>query len=318
MATLHYTLNDYIAYVFASQKKRLLVEGADDYRLFSRLIYAFTKNEGKIEIDDASCLIGFEQAIANREKVEMACMLIKDKRFSTKLTGFVDREHRDFALSPKLQDQIKNHRVDGRLVWSRGHSVENYYFDFETLRAPISSLSPTRYQQVALDMFEKNFEGIIRMACSSSLLGLEMGNFQIIKSSISWNVFDVDDGEISLNTNTLKKELEKKNVRSETIQIITDRYPYWRGLVNMADFDVVRWACHGHIGLSFIWSTYKRLVYEVSLKDGTQRPEREVERALDAKEEIRFIACAQNWIKRALGNETVFPYELLELLEITN
>lgn len=316
MAILQYTINDYIAYVFASRKKRLLVEGNDDYQLFTRLIHTITKGESEVEVDDASCLIGFDHPVANREKVELACNLVKGKSFSAKLTGFVDREFREFVLAPELQDNVKGHRVDGRLVWTRGHSVENYYFDFATLHSPISSLSSTRYQQLALGLFEKNFEWIIRMACVSSLIGMEIGNFQIIRSNISWGIFDVNDDKIILNLKAFEKELISRNVRTEIIQQITSRYTYWEELVNRADFDIVRWACHGHIGLSFIWAVYKRLVFEVGRRRGIQRPEREVDRALEAKEEIRFITCAQKWIERALGNEEVFPYQVLQLLEI--
>lgn len=316
MATLQFTINDYVAYVFASHKKRLLVEGNDDYQLFTRLIHAVTKGESGIEIDDASCLIGFDRPVANREKVELVCDLIRGKPFSAKLTGFVDREFREFVFTPELQDNIKDHHVDGRLVWTRGHSVENYYFDFSTLQSPISALSSTRYQQLALELFERNFEWIIRMACVSSFLGMELGNFQIIRSNVSWQVFDIIEEKIVLNVGAFEKALKAKNVRSETIQQITSRYSYWEELVSRADFDIVRWACHGHIGLSFIWSTYKRFVFEVGQRRGIQRPEREVDRALEAKEEIRFITCAQNWIERALGNEGVFPYQLLQMLDI--
>lgn len=317
MSALQYTLNDYILYIFASHKRRLLVEGSDDFRLFSRLIYTFSKESNQIEIDDASSLIGFDHPISNREKVEMVCELVKGKSFSNKLTGFVDREFREFTLEPNLGDSLKAHRVDSRLVWTRGHSVENYYFEFENLCDPISTLSTARYHRFALNIFERNFERIIRMACVSSLLGLEVGNYQIIRNNISWKIFDVNEDIINLNLNAFEQALRAKDVREEFIQLITSRYSYWEELVNKAEFDIVRWLCHGHIGLTFIWSTYKRLIYEVSRDQGNPRPEREVERAIDTKEEIRFNACAQKWIERSLGNDCVFPYEILKLLEIT-
>ena len=96
MSNLQFTLDDYIIYIFASHKKRLLVEGSDDYRLFCRLFDLFTEKGASIDIDDASCLIGFETAIGNREKVELVCSTLRGKDFSNKFVGFVDRDYRGF------------------------------------------------------------------------------------------------------------------------------------------------------------------------------------------------------------------------------
>jgi hypothetical protein len=318
MGNLQFTLNDYILYVFASHKTRLLVEGSDDYRLFNRLIRAFSKTEVDIDIDDASCLIGFESAVSNREKVEMVCDVLKGKSFEDKLTGFVDREYREFTVNPELRDNLNSHKVDGRLAWTRGHSVENYYFDFEILQIPISTLSTTIYHQLALDLFRENFEQIIKTACAASLLGLEIGNYQIIRGNINWQTFDVDKNIIKLNLATFEHTLRTRNVPTTLIARIVSRYPFWEELVNRTDFDIVRWICHGHTGLSFIWSSYKRLVFDVSQKQGCPRPEREVEHALDTKEEIRFNACAQRWIEKTIVNEVAFPLQVLQLLGVAN
>jgi hypothetical protein len=230
--------------------------------------------------------------------------------------GFVDRDFRGFSWHPALQDNIKAHQVDGILVWTRGHSVENYYFEFETLREPISELSTTRYYQLALDLFEENFEKVIRLACILSLLGLEIGNYQIIRSNISWKIFYLSGGKICVDLPALERALKTRNVPDITINQVVTRYSYWEELVFKADYDIVRWMCHGHMGLAFIWATFKRLVFEVSNNEGSLRPESEVEHALEAKEEIRFNACARKWVERSLGNECVFPFEVLKMLEL--
>lgn len=313
MAT-QYTLNDYIAYVQTSHKKRLLVEGPDDYRLFSRLLDVFDKQRKQVDIDDASCLIGFEHPLGNRDKVELVCSKVKDTDFSAKLVGFVDRDFRGFSWNPDLQDNIKFHRINDRLVWTRGHSIENYYFEFETLREPISTLSSTPYYQLALDVFERNFERVIRLACISSLLGLEIENFEIIRSSISWKIFNLTDGEICLALSVLDNIMRTKNLPDVIINQVISRFDYWEQLVSRADYDLVRWICHGHMGLTFIWAAFKRIVFEVSKNEGCPRPKVEVEHTLDTKEDIRFNAIALKWITRSLGNETVFPFEVLKML----
>lgn len=318
MAALQYTLNDYIAYIIVSNKKRLLVEGPDDNHLFNRLFDVFDKDRNRVDVDDASSLIGFSEPIGNREKVELVCSKIKNTMYEKKLVGFVDREFRGFLWNPDLWDDIRCHQVDGRVVWTRGHSIENYYFDFKTLKDPISTLSSTPYYRMALDMLERNFETVIRLACAASLTGMEIGNYQILRNVISWEVFKVSDGEISINLSNIASLCRKKKIEKALISQIIDRFPFWETLTFKADFDIVRWMCHGHMGLTFIWSSFQRMVFEVSLINGSKHPRKEIAHSLEARDEIKFIACAKKWIERALGNEDIFPFEVLTMLELVN
>jgi hypothetical protein len=318
MPTLQFTLNDYISYVLTSHKRKLLVEGSDDNRLFNRLVDVFDKQRKLVDIDNASQLIGFDQPIGNREKVELVCSTIEGTKFSEKLVGFVDREYRGFNWNLELQDQIQAHYVSGRLVWTRGHSIENYYFDFNTLRDPISTLSTTIYYQSALRLFEKIFEKAVRLACVASLLSVEIGNYQIIKSAMTWEMLSIIDNDLTIDLTKLTRTLRKKNAPENIINLIKDRFDYYNGLVFTADYEIVRWICHGHMGLSFIWAAFKRSVYEVSKADGCEDPKNEVNRALEARDEIRFNTCAIKWIERSLGNECTFPSEILRMLSLIN
>ena len=316
MATLQYTLNDYIAYVFTSHKKKLLVEGSYDNSLFNRLIDVFDKQRNLVDVDDASQLIGFEQAIGNREKVELVCSTIERTNFSEKLVGFVDRDYRGFNWNPELQDEIQAHFINGRLVWTRGHSIENYYFDFHTLREPISSLSTTPYYHAALRVFETIFEKTIRLACVASLVGIEIGNYRMIKSAITWETLTMIGNDLQIDLLKLERTLRKRNTPENTITQILDRIDFYTDLVLPADYEIVRWMCHGHIGLSFIWAAFKRSVFEVSKADGCRNPKTEVSHAVEVRDEIRFNSCALKWIDRSLGNECTFPSEILFMLEL--
>jgi len=43
--------------------------------------------------------------------------------------GFVERELRYFDLEDCIHDLIGDHKAVNHLVWSRGHSIENYFFE---------------------------------------------------------------------------------------------------------------------------------------------------------------------------------------------
>jgi len=316
MANLLFSLNDYIAYVFASHKKKLLVEGADDNRLFNRLIDVFDNQRALVDIDDASQLIEFGNGISNREKVEQVCSVIRKTSFANKLVGFVDREYRGFVLNPLIVDEICSHNIDGRLIWTRGHSIENYYFDYETLKIPISSLSTTKYYQEALRLFEKVFDQVISLACATSLVGLEIKNYQILRSAITWEVLMIKNETINVELSALETVLLERNVSELLVNIIIQRFEHYKNLILSADREIVRWMCHGHIGLTFIWAAFKRSVFEVSQANGILSPTNEVNHALETREEIRFNLCAARWIERSLRKECVFPYEVLQMLDL--
>lgn len=127
----------------------------------------------------------------------------------------------------------------------------------------------------------------------------------------------MNNEEISIDTKGLEKLLRQRKAPKELVDNLDSRYKHWEQLVLKADFDIVRWMCHGHMGIAIIWASYKAAVFEASKQAGASKPSTEVEHALEAKDEIRFNACAQRWAERALGNESTFPLDVLRMLEIT-
>jgi hypothetical protein len=306
-----------------SRKKRLLVEGKDDKQFFKLLLeelYTYEKSEivkGRVSIDSAEILIDFEQTIGNREKVEVICHSVKDTSYANNLVGFVDREFREFELGANIQDKLTVHKVQDRLVWSRGHSVENYFFDFSILRDPLRDLSATEFFDEALTLFERVIESTIRLACAASLTGNELGKLNLIKHSISWKLLEVTPSGVVLLLDGWEKYLvEKQGLPLEEAQKIINRHQGWYKRIEIVDFCLVRWMCHGHIGLAFIWAVYSRCVYNVCPGDGRRKPETEVANVQGIKEGNRFHACASWWARKAMGNQCDYPIEVFKLLDL--
>jgi hypothetical protein len=130
---IQYTPAEFRNFLMMSHDKHLLVEGIDDKIAF-KLLFEELSGKHDIKIDTAERLINFERPLGNREKVEEICRTVTGRSFADKLVGFVDREFREFEWDNDIRDNLGQHKVDGRLVWSRGHSIENYFFDFIILR----------------------------------------------------------------------------------------------------------------------------------------------------------------------------------------
>lgn len=305
-----------------SNRKHLLVEGKDDKRLFKILLDELYDGKHNIDIDAAECLIdtGIPR---NGDKVEEVCRSVEGTQLASKLVGFVDREFRDFGIGEALQDHINKHKVSGCLVWSRGHSVENYYFDFRTLRHPLRTFSVTEYFDEALSLFEEVMPATIRLACTISLVGDEalrndlIKKLMILDDSVSAEFLTINSPNIDLDRTMLKgKMTEEKNVPSELADQVILSLNSWQARVEAADFDVVRWLCRGHTGLSLIWKAYSRCVFSVCQRAGATNPAAEAQKALSAQETHRFNLCTEFWTRKALGSQTDYPLEVLRMLEL--
>lgn len=78
---------------------------------------------------------------SKRERVEYVCAKALNTPEARKLVGFVDREFREFEQGDTLRDLLDGHQTVGRVVWSRGHSIENYNLDGYILRQSLRNHS---------------------------------------------------------------------------------------------------------------------------------------------------------------------------------
>jgi hypothetical protein len=317
MATLQFTIPDYQIYLRMSHRKHLLVEGRDDYMAFKLLLdeYSLYKNLPSIldgiDIDTAESLIGFTQALGNREKVEAVCNIISGSPDEDKLVGFVDREFRDFEIGNNLRDVLVSHKVSNRLIWSRGHSIENYCFDFQILRAPLRDISITTFFNEALNLFQKVFESTIHLACAASLVGQESNHFTLLATTVHWSIVEIVSTGALLKLPEWQQYIQKERGLSiQDSEKLAERFQFWHSILTTSDFDLIRWLCHGHIGIKYIWAVYTRCVYEVSNKA------EEANRFSQAQDKLKFNMFASSWARQSFNNSCEFPTEIFALLKL--
>src|SRR3990170_3818043 len=169
---LQFKPEEYKTHIRISAQKHLLVEGKNDKYLFKLFLDNLRIDQNLVVIDSAEDLIQFDCNLGNRERVETVCQAVCITPWAKQLVGFVDREFREFEINENdMFDRIPQHNVVGSVVWSRGHSVENYYFNFEMLNAALEIYSPPDYMDEALSLLKRNLENVIRYACAASMAG---------------------------------------------------------------------------------------------------------------------------------------------------
>jgi hypothetical protein len=316
---LSYNPAGYRNMVKMSKFKYILVEGKFDKIALLYLIDELFGKRSDLRVHGAYQIqFGSKSSSkGNREKVEEIAESIGGKKFAKRFVGFVDREFRGFNFENGIEDTIAKHNVIDRLIWTRGHSIENYYFDFSLLRGPLRDFTTTSHFSNALDLFEQNLEQIIKLACAASLAGLELGQLEKVKSSIDWSLLQFDTSKLIIITSNWSSNLTRGKMSNEAAQSLIGSFQIWLEKLSEIDFSILRWFCHGHIGIAFIWAAYARCVLEVGQRSGSKDPLNEARNVVKAEETVRCNGCASAWAERAQRKSCEYPEEIFAYLDLS-
>lgn len=318
-----YTPEEYITEREWSSIPVLLVEGRDDRAFFQLMLDELRKcdtafqSSVEVQIDTPELIKApTDRPIGNREKVELVCNLAHELGSHAKLVGFVDREFRGFTLSPQIADELSGEFRHGRVLWTRGHSLENYLFEFDVLRAPFrnASVNASFDYQAALDLFEQNLSRILITSCSLSLAAHAIGLIEPIQNSLDARQITFSNDEITFDVDLWVTDLRKRQKLDQgRIDKAIEALGAWHEVVRTADSATIRWLCHGHIAHSFLWAAYAACAREIGHRSGIVSADTSVSQSLLRD---RFIAATISWIGKYMdfrhGGST--PFECLRTL----
>lgn len=291
----------------------VLVEGPSDRRALVALIERMTglRRGRDYLVDDAEWLKSPDGKIfGNREKVEYYCTQLTRTSVAWKIVGFVDREFREFVHNGTLDDQLNSHRVIDRMVWSRGHSVENYFLDLRVLLPCFRNLSASSDVSEAVDKFVSVFPDLLRVACALTLAGLRFGNLDLVARSLEWCHFQIVADRLGLRVDRWVRSLERKHGLDATRSNRLGRYYRgYRGYATRVSVDVMRWFIHGHIAMAAVWQGFARCLYAVN-----GRNKREIDGFLSTQEGVRLAQCAELWAAAAVSDGMTAPTPVVEML----
>ena len=313
---MSYRISEYQKYIQNSGRRHLLVEGRDDMRSFESLIEEIYGIEWKdilnLDIDTAENLLSDTNSRGNRLLVERVCEQVNNQDYANRIIGFVDREFREFNYENDLSDNINRHNIIGRLIWSRGHSIENYFFDYSIVRGPLVDLSLGEFNYIeSTDLLRQYFESSVRLGCAISLLGKALNNFEILRRSMNWQLLAITDHGIQIDFNSWCRIISSRLRISE--EEITKIWYRVLPLVGKADYSVIRWMCHGHIGFKVIQLTYERCIAEVS---NIIQNQRSPAKFINTDERVCLYTIARSWARQSNRGQCEYPIEMLRNLEI--
>ena len=309
MTGLPVSYQTFVNWVMMSRKPHILLEGTRDKSFFDSFSLAIANREGDtsgITSRSRPAIVTAESIKAdipgegNRYKVEKVCELVGSYSFASKFVGFVDREFRKFRLGDRVEDKLRTQRRQGRLVWSRGHSIENYLFDFDTVETPLRVCTPDpEIAQSALEILRANFEEIVNIACSLGLAARDLGQMELVRRTVTWDIavlselgvqWDIDKWRLALNRDS--------RLDSQTVDSLVQNFERWLGIVRASNQADVRWACDAHTGYRLIWQGYASIVNHVCLnqQDTVGKASSQRSAVLGVNDDIKFNHLVESWI----------------------
>lgn len=330
MSGLQLTPDQYLTVVKMSEESRLLLEGSDDCEFFTLLynkIQEFYKRTSpckiimlkKIKIQTAEEI---KAPLGNKDKVEHICNLAlhpENQDIKHKILGFVDREFREFYdFSTILKDRLKTHKMDNCLIWTRGHSIENYLFEISVWKETFFGYPTSRYYQDSFSLFESKFDDILKLSCALSLAAWSEDLISLVAKTLNWSFIEIKSNSIQIDFTSWKSVLKKQKLDTGKIDNLVNKINQYLDVASNSNLDVIRWLTHGHIGLNLMFAVYGKCLYQIALSDGGVDPNQEAEK-INSHKARRFTEAAKNWSAQIMQemeaeNISEFPIKCFDLL----
>ncbi len=294
-------------------KPLILVEGTEDQRAVQLL--GGTLGTGDITVETAAQVASpVGTSLGNREKVELVCSMVDQEHPHARFVGFTDREFRDFEITSTLTDLFPDdHHVEGRVVWSRGHSIENYLLSLRVLDEPLRVHTDGPEYEPAFVKFQTSFPEVLRIAAALSITGKQLGNIDQLFGSIVWQIFEVTTQGISLHLEHWKEQMvSRQSLDSVRAQTIATTFEEGLHCSAMSDEQTLRWFTHGHIGFRVAWAAYAACLASVS-----ENAQPAMSKLAAISEHIRFNYCCERWVKCFSEAGETAPTKLFELLALS-
>lgn len=307
---LVHNLNEYITSVRMSKKKRVLVEGKDDRAHLSNLLN-IAIGEGRIKIDVAAYLKGTCRVTSknHRAKIQAIHEACKSKDQFSNLFLLCDRETHLFNVEDCIKDNLSSENIEGNLFYTRGHSIENYFIDFEIVSVAYQFLTGSEHKLAAIELFEKILPSVIRTIAAISLAAQQVNKLTFPIGVISWTDFKVVDSKIEFNIEHWKA------ARGDDLSIqFAEHYRKCLGKAENTDVITCARICRGHTAMQFLQRIFSLCLYEAAKKDDEKVAEDNAKDFSSIRESVVSNALCQSWLNSIQKGNENFPVELVSTL----
>ena len=299
-----------------------MVEGGEDKRFWQIALDRLKQNAeqlpehlqtllGQIEIDTAATsFVHIPGFAGNRAQVEEICRMADADHRKPVVVGFSDREFRDFVDNgTSIADPIAGQKEQPFLLWSRGHSVQNYFFAEESLRPKLleaATLMNSPNPNESLNRFIAGLDELMIVSASLSRFGMSY-SLDMVKGKLRSDFFDWSGGGIVFDVTAWAADIAGQGTFAGKSSVdCENELNACFNVVRASNADVSRWYAHGHMTDRVLWEAFKPCC-STDPADHAQ--------AQTFKEKIRLLGYATAWVGAlVIADYQDTPLKCLDLL----
>jgi|JI10StandDraft_1071094.scaffolds.fasta_scaffold135199_3 hypothetical protein len=267
-----YSPNGYLILLKSRSRLTVLVEGSTDKDYLGYSIIKYLNDDkslNRYSIDSADMISADNLHYGNRDKVlYINSKRINDQTIKDKLIIFIDREYNDFDINDPNIDLNPTHAGNDNLYFTRGHSMENYFFDVNVILDYIEFMHSSKLQSDYKSLIVKHWKELIIYAASISFSIYKNNLIGRSENVFEYGIWDIGANNLILNETFFKSCLQKRGIAATTTQdILTDTYNIYN-ILSLKDKEC-RWLAHGHIGMNIIFCGLARILYSCNVDTKT-------------------------------------------------
>ncbi|QFU06676.1 hypothetical protein FIU82_16925 (plasmid) [Pseudoalteromonas sp. THAF3] len=302
-----YDVPKYIASVRMSSKKRILVEGRDDKAHIKNLLDV-TIGKNRIKIDTAESIKGDCGVTAknNRAKIEKIHASCKSSNEHSNLYFLCDREFQEFDVRDQVIDLMKEHKTEGNLSWTLGHSLENYFIESELISDAYRYLTNSEYKGDATKKFKYLLPSALKVISVISLAAKDIGKCSYPLGVIGWEDFNINSGTLEFNIDSWKE--------NETHQILVNfkaAYRKYQPIVEASDEVIYARICRGHTAMQLLQRVFALCLFIAGYQQDERLAKKSASDFSKLKESAISTALCEAWLKTIEGGSDNYPVNLV-------
>lgn len=305
---LRYDIPEYIALTKMSSKARILVEGKDDRGIILGLISRINPKI-KFSVDSAVDIKGncSNTAKNNRAKIEKIHLHCKEKDSHEKLFFLCDREFRKFEIDESIKDLVQDHEVDRNLVWTEGHSLENYFLSPSMLIDGFRFLTGAGQKDNALQLFEEIFYLSLREIATLTLAAKIQNCASFPSTIIQWK-------EISITGNSIDIGLRKLKPENSITERFIRSYFDVSTVIAQTPIETCARFCRGHTAVIALQRIFAACLYTTTKITDEEIARYDANLFNNIPESTIRTALSESWISGVSKGEASYPAPLVRLL----
>lgn len=302
-----YDITQYITSVKMSAKKRILVEGRHDKSHIKNLLNV-TLGENLIKIDSAENIKGDCQVTAknNRAKIEKVYIACKSSQEHSKLYYLCDREFLDFDIGYRVVDLMREHKKEGNLSWTLGHSLENYFIESDLISDAYRYLTNSEYKSEATEIFNKLLPSALKIITIISLAAKDIDKSSYPLGVISWDDFAVDNNTLVFDIDSWRAT-EYQNILIEFKKACRKYQP----IVDASEPVIHARICRGHTAMQLLQRVFSCCLFTSGYQQDKDLAKKHATEFSKLKESVVSTALCEAWLRTIKNGSNNYPLNLV-------